>query len=244
MTMLTHSFCFLPGIGKKKEEALWKQGILTWEQFLQTDEVTGIKQKHRYDILLQKAKQTLMEEDSIYFAQHFPSAEMWRLYHFFQDEVLFLDIEADSKGPFVIGMYDKEKTMVMVRGVNMEKEILWEAFHRKKIIVSFNGKSFDIPRINTYFNIIIPPIPHIDLRHLCPRLGLFGGLKKVEKQIGIQRELTGSPTAAWKAFFASCDREYLDLIIKYNEEDIVHLYPLMEYIYNQLYDKWKKEKAT
>lgn len=242
--MLTNSFCFLPGIGKKKEEALWQLGILTWEQFLQTKDIQGIPQKQKYDHLLQEAKQKIREDDSGYFAQHFPPGEIWRLYSLFKDDVLFLDIEADSKGPIVIGMYDKEKTMVMVRGVNMEKEILFSAFAGKRLLVSFNGKSCDVPRINAYFNIILPSLPHIDLRHLCPRMGLKGGLKKVEKEVGIQREFYGSPTAAWKAFFASGDREYLDLIIKYNEEDIVHLYPLMEYMYYHLYDKWKKEKAT
>jgi len=238
--MLTHSFCFLPGIGKKKEEALWKQGILTWEKFLQATYILEIKQKQKYDVLLQEAKRKMRENDSSYFAQQFPAAEMWRLYSYFKEDTLFLDIEADSKGPFVIGMYDKGKTMAMVRGVNMEKDLLLSAFHGKKLIISFNGKSFDIPRISAYFNIIIPPTPHIDLRHLCPRLGLHGGLKKIEQKLGIQRELTGSPTAAWKAFFASGDREYLDLIIKYNEEDVVNLHPLLEYVYWQLFSQWRE----
>ncbi len=244
ISMLTHSFCFLPGIGKKKEEALWKQGILTWEQFLQAKEIQGIWQKQKYDALLQEAKQKRRENDSSYFAYHFPPVEIWRLYADFKEEALFLDIEADGKGPFVIGLFDKEKTMTMVRGVNMEKEILFSAFEGKKVLVSFNGKSCDIPRINRYFGIMLPELPHIDLRHMCPRAGLCGGLKDVEKQINIQRTYYGSPTDAWKAFFASGDREYLDLIIKYNEEDVVNLYPLMEYVYSQFYEKWKKEKAT
>lgn len=241
--MLTHSFCFLPRIGKRKEENLWKQGILTWDHFLQAKEIRGIKQKQKYDLLIQEAKKKLGENDSNYFAQYFPPTEMWRLYHSFQDEVLFIDIEADSKGPIVIGMYDKIKTMVMVRGVNMEKGILAKAFEGKKLLVSFNGKSFDVPRINRYFGMMLLTLPHIDLKHICPRIGLLGGLKEIEQCLGIKRpsHLYGSATAAWKTFIASGDREYLDLIIQYNEEDSINLHPLMEYVYTVLENKWKEK---
>jgi len=31
--MITSSFIFIPGIGEKTEEYLWKSGILSWDEF-------------------------------------------------------------------------------------------------------------------------------------------------------------------------------------------------------------------
>ena len=239
--MLTNSFCFLPTIGKNKEESIWKQGILTWEQFLQTETINGLSKetKAKCNLILNESKKQLIDNNSTFFKL---KQESWRLYSHLKEDVLFLDIESDTKGPIVIGMYDKEKTMVMVKGVNMDKKVLLQALNGKKLIVSYNGSSFDLPRINKCFDIELN-LPHIDLKGLCPRLGLIGGLKEIEKLVGIKRpeHLHGSPTDAWRAFFASGDKEYLDLIIQYNEEDTVNLHPLMEYVYNKLYLEWKEK---
>jgi hypothetical protein len=31
--MIKNTFVFIPGIGEKTEEAFWKKGILTWDDF-------------------------------------------------------------------------------------------------------------------------------------------------------------------------------------------------------------------
>ncbi len=56
-----------------------------------------------------------------------------------------------------------------------------------KLIVTFNGKLFDIPFIRKlYPNINIPEI-HIDLRYLLRSVGIDGPLKKIETRMGISR---------------------------------------------------------
>ena len=77
---------------------------------------------------------------------------------------------------------------------------------------------------------------HIDLKPLCVNLGWKGGLKEVEKTLGISRpaHLHGNPVDLWRAFHASGDREYLDLLIAYNEEDVVNLKAVMEKVYAEL----------
>ncbi len=35
--MITSSFIFIPGIGEKTEERLWKSGVLTWNDFKKAD---------------------------------------------------------------------------------------------------------------------------------------------------------------------------------------------------------------
>ena len=62
------------------------------------------------------------------------------------------------------------------------------------------------------------------------------GLKQIERDLNLKRpaNLYGKPYDAYKAFLASGDKEYLELLIKYNEEDIINLKPIMEYCYNNL----------
>ena len=61
----------------------------------------------------------------------------------------------------------------------------------------------------------------------------------IEEEVGIKRPIHlkaygENPIDLWRAFLASGDKEYLDLLIQYNEEDIINLKPLMEYVYGKL----------
>ncbi|NLT67642.1 MAG: exonuclease, partial [Acidobacteria bacterium] len=55
-----------------------------------------------------------------------------------------------------------------------------------KLIVTYNGKCFDIPFIEYYFGIKLD-CAQIDLRYVLSSLGIKGGLKGCEKRLGIQR---------------------------------------------------------
>ncbi len=248
MNMLTHSFCFLPGIGKKKEEMLWESDILSWEQFLRVKKIHGLssEKKKQYDVSIMQMRRHLLEDDSSSITAVFPKQEHWRLYGAFKEDALFLDIEVDGRGePTIIGMYDTHQTMIMVRGVTMDKKLFEHALHQKKLLITYNGRSFDMPLLEAYFG-ISTTLPHIDLHGLCQHIGLKGGLKNIEKELGIPRpeHLYGSPIRLWRSFFASGDQEYLDLLIKYNEEDVINLHPLMEYIYAKLVGEWKTRYVT
>ena len=126
----------------------------------------------------------------------------------------------------------------------MNKEILKRELSKYKLIVTFNGASFDLPVIRKYFGQdSLPDIPHIDLRGVCSKIGLKGGLKSIEKQIGIARpddlvHVYGSDAAyLWRKYQATGEKKYLDILIRYNEEDIMNLKPLAEHAVNQL---WKQ----
>ena len=55
-----------------------------------------------------------------------------------------------------------------------------------QVIVSYNGKSFDIPFLERFFRIRLHHA-QIDLRYVLARLGVKGGLKGCEKQLGLHR---------------------------------------------------------
>lgn len=244
--MLRRSFILLPGLGLKTEKKLWSQGILTWNDFLKQDKIKGIstKKKQNYNLLIKQASQALVQENSHFFKK-IPSKESWRLYEDFKDQAVFLDIEIgrNNKDLILIGLFDGYETKTFVKGVNLHKELFFKELAKYKLLITFNGGSFDIPIIERHFKTAID-LPHFDLKHACVRLGLTGGLKDVELMLDLKRpsHLYGNPSDLWRTFFASKDQEYLELLIKYNEEDIINLKPLAEFCFIELKEKLIKDR--
>jgi len=245
--MIRKSFVILEGIGLQKEKNIWRNGINDWDSFIANKKINGISElrKGYFDRQLVRAKKELKENNSRFFANVLPSSETWRLYDEFRDECLFLDIETSNfyGNITVIGMFDGNETKQMVRGFNLDKNTLKKELERYKILVTFNGKSFDVPVINRFFSMIVPQIPHIDLRHVCRKVGLTGGLKLIEKIVGIKRafevENLESEDAIylWGRWQKTGDRRYLEMLAKYNEEDTINLKPLMEHCYRKMEEK-------
>lgn len=235
--MIQQCFTFLPGISEKLDRAIKKQGVKDWDAFLSVKSIKGIskKRKYFYDKELRKAKEALFNENVEYFAR---MKETWRLYDHFKDEVCFLDIEGIGNDIILIGLFDGYDTKTMVKNVNLYKELLEAELKKYKLLVTFNGSSYDLPKIKRYFNLDIN-IPHIDLRHLCNRMNLNGGLKQVEEMLGIDRpqHLKGTGEIVvdlWRTFLASGDRGYLDLLVRYNEEDVINLKPVADFVIRHL----------
>ena len=94
--------------------------------------------------------------------------------------------------------------------------------------------------INRFFNTIIPDIPHFDLRFALAKLGYHGGLKQIEKLRGIRREKevldmpAGGAVHLWQMWRATGEQKYLDILVQYNEEDVINLKPLAEFATKEL----------
>ena len=58
-----------------------------------------------------------------------------------------------------------------------------------ELLVSFNGCSFDVPRVLDYFHVPELPCAHIDLRWLCYHAAWTGGLKAIAENMQIRRPL-------------------------------------------------------
>lgn len=234
----------MDGIQFKTEKKIWEQGINDWDCFLNTNRIRGISKirKDIFDKEILGAKQALKNEDLEFFCK-WPSSHNWRLYDYFKDETLFLDIEVGKtqKDIIIVGMFDGFNTKVMIKCYNLDKRLLLKELEKYKLLITFNGSSFDIPALEKYFGFKLN-IPHIDLKHLCLKLGLKGGLKAVEKKLNVYRpkHLRGHPIDLWKAFMASGNKEYLDLMIQYNEEDVVNLKLIIDYCYKKLIEEVKK----
>ncbi|MFC1697277.1 ribonuclease H-like domain-containing protein [Nanoarchaeota archaeon] len=249
--MIRNSFIFLDKVSHLTEKKIWQQGIHSWDDFLNTSNIDGISilRKGYYDRQIKQARKCLYDYESEHFTKVLPRSEHWRLYNYFKDDTCFLDIETTGYyGDItVIGLFNGTDVKTMVKGHNLNLPALKEELKRHKLIVTFNGSSFDLPVIEKYYPTTVPKIPHLDLRHACAKIGLKGGLKNVERTMGIRRadevgEMSGNDAVyLWQKYKITGDRKYLELLVKYNEEDIINLKPLADHTVKEL---WKKIKNS
>lgn len=249
--MIKSSFIFLDSISYIKEKYLWFNGISNWNRFLQAKDIKGISKKRKciHNLKIRQAKRELIDENSNYFSNLLPKKEHWRLYNYFKDECIFLDIETSnvSKGYITcITLYDGINTMTFVRKFNLNLKYIKEILSRYKMIVTFNGNVFDIPFLKKRYNKLIPEVPCWDLRHSCQRLNLKGGLKIIEKELGIKRNNkiikklhSGDPIKLWRTFLATGDKYYVELLVEYNQEDTINLQTIADKIYGRLIKYYK-----
>jgi len=244
--VITKSFIFLEKVGKRLEKGIWNQGITDWNSFLKSEKIRGISElrKSYYNRQLMQAQRELYTFNSNFFLSVLPKSETWRLYDFFREECIFLDIETSGIGMYdditVIGLFDGLETKTMIKGINLDYNLLRDELKKYKLIVTFNGAAFDIPFIKKRYPDLLPDIPNFDLRVACQRVGLTGGLKEIEKKLGVQRNpiidkmYGGDAILLWKMFRASGDDYYLNLLVEYNEEDVFNLRKIADFVCEKL----------
>ncbi|MGH9868876.1 MAG: ribonuclease H-like domain-containing protein [Candidatus Polarisedimenticolia bacterium] len=239
--MLRHSFIHARGVGQRTERWLWEQGIRHWDDLDRIGHVPGLGPTLRKRLLdsVESGRQALTDGDTGYFQRRLPSREGWRIFGEFRDSVRYLDIETDglfwNDAITVIGVSDGRTARAFVAGRDLER--FATAMEGGRLLVTFNGKGFDVPFIRRVFPEVRLPAAHIDLMHSLRALGLRGGLKSVERQVGLHRgDLDGLDGAhavtLWRRHRAG-DSGALELLVRYNLEDVMNLKYLMEWAYNR-----------
>ena len=249
--MITRSFIFLERVSRRTEQNLWKNEVADWESFLKKEKITGLSKSRKlyYDRKILEAKKHLFDANSSYFLDILPKSENWRLYDFFKEDAVFLDIETTGLSKMhdditVFGLYDGINTKTMIQGINLDYHGLKKELQKYKLIVTFNGASFDVPFINKRYPDLLPKVPNFDVKSLAGRLGLIGGLKKIEKELGIKRKEIveefsgGDALTLWRMYRATGDEYYLNLLVEYNEFDIVNLEKVAEHCVRKMKEKY------
>ena len=249
--MIESTFQIAPGIGAKKEKDIWSSGVLTWNDFLDSDCVCGIKsdRKKRCDAYIEEAKDLLKAYDSRGLCDLLKKGEEWRLYERFKKDAAYLDIETDGLDRdslvTVVTVHRKGRTYTLTHGIDLSAETLQEALDGSKMLVTFNGKCFDVPVLRYSFPNVDLDIPHFDLRYGCGRIGLKGGLKPIERMLGITRadeihDVDGEEAVRlWKNWEKRGDSESLRILTEYNRADTINL----ETISGMVYDRLVREYA-
>jgi len=239
--MLEQTFIHIPGIGPKTEQTLWRRGVHRWQDFLDRQEPVFSQAKDR--LIGSELETSLAHRDDIgFFNDRLPAGEKWRLFDRFKHRAVYLDIETSGYDQWnnditVIGLYDGTKVQTFVNGKNLDAFEV--AVANYDLVITFNGACFDLPFIRRSFPGISLPKGHIDLRFVMKRLGHEGGLKKIERDLGIARsdEIEGvdgfEAVRLWRKYRRG-DEKALETLIKYNNADIINLEPLMELAYDEM----------
>lgn len=136
----------------------------------------------------------------------------------------YLDLEADLHGRItVVGLFASWGQIFQWVGVP-DVAAIQCVLNRMERLYSYNGQQFDLPAL-AQLGVRFPP--HVDLRFLCHRQGIYGGLKGAEVQLGIERDLVGVDGAEaqvlWYLFQERGSFRALRRLLAYNREDIRHL---------------------
>ena len=241
--MVTSTFCLFPGVGLHTERRWWRQGLSTWDRFLAVRAVRGISpdRKALFDDRIAEARERFMRQDCRYFAKAVPARHQWRLYEWLRERAVYLDIETDSFGRItVVGLYGHGRYTALVRNESLGLLRLREELSRYDLLVTFCGSTFDLPMLRAQFPDLPFEQPHLDLCGVGRQLGYRGGLKAIERAMGIERvtALQGfsgeDAVRQWNRWRHQRDEQARRLLLTYNEADCVNLQPLADAFYCRL----------
>lgn len=190
--MINQTFLHCTGIGPKTEQRLRLLGIGTWEECLQQPDLIPFKGRRQqiFFAQLQESLHALRSRNIQYLVSRLPSREHWRILAEYFPHATFFDIETTG-----LSSYDSIITVIVALRNNRLHTFLYrenlddflDLVEESELLVSFNGNSFDIPFIESAFNIPEIGCPFIDLRWICYHNGFRGGLKLIEKELHIKR---------------------------------------------------------
>lgn len=153
----------------------------------------------------------------------------------------YLDIETTGLTPdfcriTVVGIYlvsGDQNEVVQLVGDNITADRLMSSLADVDTLHTYNGSRFDLPFIDALHRVnLAAEFKHVDLMFHCWNKRLYGGLKSVERQLGISRKLTGvnglEAVKLWWSYENDGNEDALKTLLEYNKEDVVNLKALKE----------------
>ncbi|HXU71733.1 MAG TPA: ribonuclease H-like domain-containing protein [Polyangia bacterium] len=245
--MIEATFQLTRGLGPRRERELWQAGVVSWRALAASasplPSAFAATLERRLRAAVDEAAAAYADGDVERLAALLPSREQWRLFAAFADDAAYLDIETSDdvvgyEGISAIGVVDRAGPRLLLAGRDLDDFV--ERAADWKILVTFNGRSFDVPILRRAFPEWRPPACHIDLRHVLARLGHDGGLKSIERRLpllGLRRPahldgIDGSDACWLYRRGRNGDRAAMRAFAEYNLYDAVNLRTLMAWAFN------------
>jgi len=238
--MLQNTFMHIQTIGAVTEQRLWEAGLRSWGAY--PDEISiplSGQRKYYLQKGIDESRHHLSQNNPGYFSSCLPAHQSWRLFPEFRNSTVYLDIETTGldrhyQSITTIALYDGHEIKTYVQGSNLDDFL--DEVYKYKVMVTYNGKCFDIPFIENYFNVRLNHA-QIDLRYILHSLGFRGGLKGCERQLGLDRgdlrNVDGfMAVLLWDEFVRTENQRTLETLLAYNVQDAVNLENLMVTAYN------------
>ncbi len=238
---IENSFIPVRGVGEKTERDLWAHGVTHWDEF--DGSVVGPTVADRIESFIDDAHARLEAGDVSYFADAFPTSSHWRLYENVREDACFLDIEttgldATRHEVTTVSVHRGGETTTFVRDRDLTATRLQAELEKASLLVTFNGKRFDVPFLETCYDLDVA-LPHVDLVYPCRKIGLEGGLKRIERDVGIDRDrpdLSGRDAVRLWHEYERGDDGALETLVEYNRADTANLETLMDVVTSRLHD--------
>jgi uncharacterized protein YprB with RNaseH-like and TPR domain/predicted nuclease with RNAse H fold/adenylate kinase family enzyme len=273
--MIERTFVHLPGVGKVTEQRLWQRGFRSWDQLyealhsgLSIRDVLRLGPSSRRSLfpnlqycesdrrslawldVLDQSFKALREHAYHFFIERLWPRDHWRLLAPRIGEALYLDIETtglsrDLHYMTVVGALYGGRFFQWVWPERLED--LGELIERAPLIVTFNGRRFDVPFLCSQA-FLAAPRAHIDLLDVTRAAGLTGGQKEVEKQLGLPRDREVAEVDGVQAVALWCralygDRRSYRRLLAYNRTDVEMLPQLAARLCDKLAEAVTNESA-
>ncbi|ELY58042.1 3'-5' exonuclease [Natronococcus amylolyticus DSM 10524] len=238
---IENSFIPVRGVGETTERRLWENGVTHWEEF--DGSVVGDTLADRIETFIDEGWEHLERGDVSTFAEALPAASRWRLYENVREETAFLDIEttglsADRNDVTTVSIHRGDETKTFIQGRDLTARRLEAELEESALLVTFNGQRFDVPFLETCYDLDVT-VPHVDLMYPCKKVGLDGGLKAIERELGIGRDmpdLSGRDAVRLWHEYESGDDAALERLVEYNRADTENMKPLLETVAGRLHE--------
>lgn len=241
--MLKNTFCHVAGVGSGTERKLWQAGVHTWDDVAVTASLPMTQ--CRADALRAAVAESAVQLEASgveWFSARLRANEQWRMFPHFEGSTAYLDIETTGLGTSTdhittIVLYDGRTIRHYVHGQNLDQ--FGPDVAQYRLLVTYNGRCFDIPFIRQTLGLPMEQA-NIDLRFVMNSMGVRGGLKGVERQLGLDRgglaDVDGYfAVLLWQEYLRGNERA-LNTLLAYNALDVVNLATLMPMAYNMKID--------
>lgn len=236
--MITQALQHCEGIGPIRLAELHDAGVRSWHDVL--DAPHRIPTGWRANVVSEccRCVDALQSRDLHYFAERLLPEDKWRLLDHCFDDASYFDIETtgleyDAQVTVII-CWHRGELHTFVEGDNLDDFL--DLLDDMTLLVSFNGASFDVPRVLDTFHIPDLPCPHLDLRWISYHRDLSGSLKEITHHLDLPRpvDLHDADGALavewWHQWMHSQNQAARQQLIRYCAADVLMLVALAHYV--------------